>query len=380
MKKIIGMIPARLGSKRVPRKNLRLLNGKPLVAYIIEAAKTADVFDEIYINSEADIFAEIAEEYGIKFYKRPEIHASDEANNDEFAYDFIEKVKGDVLIQLLPTSPLITPEEIKEFVEVMIESGYDTLVSVENHQIACIYEGKPINFSLLEPHRSSQTMTPVQSYATVLMGWTYDGYLENMKKHDFAYHGAEGKIGYYLLKGLSTIDIDNEEDFVLAEVAMRFRDNPASAEKKYYESRKGGKYREEVEVPSIMKKDGVMQGDFSQENQPLVNVDEIIARKDNTKSWCHRLINTENNSAVLICQLPGEGNRLHCHPDWNEWWYIVDGQWKWEIEGKEYDVKKGDIVLMRKNKWHRITAVGDKPAIRLAVSRDLMPHIYWGEE
>lgn len=380
MKKIIGMIPARLGSKRVPRKNLRLLNGKPLVAYIIEAAKAADIFDEIYINSEADIFAEIAEEYGIKFYKRPEIHASDKANNDEFAYDFIEKVKGEVLIQLLPTSPLITPEEIKDFVGVMIESGYDTLVSVENHQIACIYEGKPINFSLLEPHRSSQTMTPVQSYATVLMGWTYDNYLKNMKKHDFAYHGAEGKIGYYLLKGLSTIDIDNEEDFILAEIAIRFRDDPASGEKKYFESRKNNKYREEVEVPLIMKKDGVVQADFSQENRPLVNVDEIIARKDNTKSWCHRVINTENNSAVLICQMPGEGNRLHRHPDWNEWWYIVDGQWKWEIEGKEYNVKKGDIVLMRKNKWHRITAVGDKPAIRLAVSRDLMSHIYWGEE
>ena len=59
-KKIIAMIPARLGSKRIKNKNLRLLGNKPLIAHVIEAAIKADVFDEIYINSESDIFEEIA--------------------------------------------------------------------------------------------------------------------------------------------------------------------------------------------------------------------------------------------------------------------------------------------------------------------------------
>ena len=90
------------------------------------------------------------------------------------------------------------------------------------------------------------------------------------------------------------------------------------------------------------------------------------------------IINTENNSATLISQLPGEGNRLHYHPDWNEWWYIVEGEWDWEIEGEIFRVKKGDVVFIEKNKLHRITAVGNKPAVRLAVSIDLMPHIYPG--
>ena len=88
--KVIGMIPARLGSKRVPKKNLRLLNGKPLITYAIESAKASGVFDEIYLNSEADIFEEIAIDHAIKFYKRPEHLASDQTNNDEFALDFIE--------------------------------------------------------------------------------------------------------------------------------------------------------------------------------------------------------------------------------------------------------------------------------------------------
>ena len=65
------MIPARLGSKRIYNKNLRILNGKPLISYIIESAIAAKCFDEIYINSESDIFEEIADTYQINFYKRP---------------------------------------------------------------------------------------------------------------------------------------------------------------------------------------------------------------------------------------------------------------------------------------------------------------------
>ena len=116
MKKIIAMIPVRLGSKRVPNKNLRLLGNKPLVAHIIEAAKEANVFDEIVINSESDIFKEIADEYGVKFYKRPDHLSTDEATNDDFTLDFMHNINGDMLIQLLATSPFITSTQIKEFV------------------------------------------------------------------------------------------------------------------------------------------------------------------------------------------------------------------------------------------------------------------------
>jgi CMP-N-acetylneuraminic acid synthetase len=238
MNKIIAMIPARIGSKRVPKKNLRYLNGKPLITYSIEAAKNSGVFDEIYINSDADIFGEIAEQYGVSFYKRPNNLGTDSTNNDAFAFDFINNVNGDILIQLLPTSPLIKTEEISGFVAKMLEQEYDTLISVLSHQIACIYNNKTVNFKLLEPHISSQDMIPVQSYATVLMGWTYLSFQNNMKKFGFAYHGADSKIGYYPLKGLSKIDIDNEEDFVLAEVALQYKNNIKNFEKKYYESKK----------------------------------------------------------------------------------------------------------------------------------------------
>ncbi len=375
-RKVVAMIPARLGSKRIPKKNLRLLAGKPLIAYSIEAAKASGVFDEIYINSEADIFGEIARQYGVKFYKRPEALASDATINDEFLLDFMKNVSADFLVQLLPTSPLITPDEIKAFVGEMMEGGYDTLVSVANHQIASVYEGKPVNFNILEPHKSSQTMIPVQSYATVLMGWRCSNFLRNIEKHGGAYHGGEGKTGYFILKGLSTIDIDHEDDFALAEVAIHYKSNSEQYAKQYYESINEVKERHEMDVPSILVKDGIVCHDFSHENTPLVHIPDIIGSMDNSQSWCRRLVNTESNSATLISQLPGEGNRRHYHPNWNEWWYIVKGNWKWEIEDQTFMVKEGDFVFIPKNKRHRITAFGDKPAIRLAVSRGDVPHVY----
>jgi quercetin dioxygenase-like cupin family protein len=74
--------------------------------------------------------------------------------------------------------------------------------------------------------------------------------------------------------------------------------------------------------------------------------------------------------------MPGEGNRMHHHDNWNEWWYILGGEWEWTVEGRKIIVKKGDLVFIEKGKKHKITAVGEAPAIRLAVSRADVNHIY----
>lgn len=234
MHKIIAMIPARLGSQRVPKKNLRLLAGKPMISYVIETALQSGVFDEVYVNTEADIIGEVAIQYGAKFYKRPEEFATNTSGNDDFAYDFIKNTDGDILIQILPTSPLLTTDEVRSFVDEMIKKDYDTLISVIDHKIACIYDGKPVNFKLLEPHISSQLMTPVQSYATVLMGWKYESFKQSMEKFGFAYHGSDSKIGYFSLKGLSEIDIDEEKDFQLAEVALQYKNNTKTFKTEFY--------------------------------------------------------------------------------------------------------------------------------------------------
>ncbi len=374
--KVIAMIPARLGSKRVKKKNLRMIDGQPLISYIVDSVMYANVFDEIYINSEADIFGKIAEEKGVRFYKRPAEFSTDSSTNDEFGLDFIKNVNGDILIQILPTSPLLTPEEIRDFVNEMVNKAYDSLISVEHKQIASVYgEGdKEINFDKCKANPPSQTMVPVKAYATALMGWTYKSFTTNMEKFGAAYHGGDGKTGYFELRGLSTIDIDREEDFQLAEAIIQARKVNAAKSIEYYDEVQPD--HSEIHVESILKRDGVEQNDLYDVNKETVVVKDLIAGMDSSRSWSKRIIDTESNSMTIISQLPGEGNRRHYHPDWNEWWYILDGEWEWEIEGEKRIVKKGDIVFMLKNRVHKIKAAGNKPAIRMAISRSDVAHVY----
>jgi CMP-N,N'-diacetyllegionaminic acid synthase len=374
MSKTIAMIPARMGSKRVPKKNIRLLNGTPLISYIIRAAKESGCFDEIYVNSESDILGQIAKSEGVKFYKRPSSLSTDTATNDGFVEDFLNQNDCDKVIQLLPTSPFISPEDIKKFVSHMEDQNLDTLISVFRQQIECVYEGTPINFDQKKPTPPSQDLEPIKPYACGIMGWKKGNFLSNMEKYGCAYHGGEGSISFYELGGFATVDVDNEEDFQLAEVVSRHLSMSKKYEPKYYENKKE---RIEVDVPAILKKDGVSVNDLHSSNSEIpVNVKEIISSFDGSTSWSKRLVNTENNSATLIHQLPGEGNREHYHPEWNEWWYIIDGQWEWNIEGEKVIVEKDDVVFIPKGKLHHITAVGNKPAIRLAVSREDVEHIY----
>ncbi|OGX07877.1 MAG: CMP-N-acetylneuraminic acid synthetase [Omnitrophica WOR_2 bacterium GWA2_47_8] len=375
MSKVICMIPARLGSKRVKNKNLRFLDGKPLVAHAIEKAKEAGVFDEIYLNSEADILGEVAQNYGIKFYKRPLKFAEDAVTNDLFMQDFLDKVPCDIVIQINTTSPLITVEEIREFVKAMKDNNYDTLHGVKQERIEGILKGKTLNFDPLKIMPKSQDLEPIMLFSSGIMGWKSKVHAENMKKLGAATYGGKGKTGYFPLKGFSTIDIDEEEDFQLAELALAFQKVKSEQKPVYYEAQ-DAKLRAETDVYSILTKDGVIRNDLENANKLVVSIGEIIKGQDNTKSWSKRVINTESNSATLISQLPGEGNRLHHHNDWNEWWYIVAGQWEFTIEKKKILVKEGDVVFIEKNKWHRITCVGNKPAVRLAVSRDKVAHIY----
>jgi len=373
MERVVAMIPARLGSKRISKKNIRLINGKPLIAYIIEAAIASNVFDEIYINSESEIMESIAKEYGIKFYKRPESLSSDSSTNDDFVLDFLEKNNCNTLIQLLATSPFLTPDDISGFVNKMKQEKLDTLISVKNEQIECVYKGLPVNFNQKGQTLPSQQLSPVQAYACGIMGWSVENYKNNMFKYGSGYHGGDGTIDFFTLKGYSTIDIDNEEDFKIAEVIFKSF-NVENKEPEYYNP--NNKQTIENSVPSILVKDGVQKNDLFDFNKEQVNIREIIDTNSKTVSWSKRIVNSENNSATLICQMPGEGNRKHYHDNWNEWWYIIDGEWEWELEDKKIIVKKDDIVFIEKGKKHKITAIGDRPAIRLAVSREDVNHIY----
>ncbi len=381
--KTVAMIPVRMGSARIKKKNLRLLAGKPLVAWIIEAAIAADCFDEIYLNSEDQVFSEIAQAYGIKFYQRPPEMATDQASNDDFMYDFLSNVPCDCVIQLLATSPFLCADTIRKFTDTMDIGNYDTQVSVKNIQIECIFNKKAINFQDWTHTQPSQDMDPIKAYACGIMGWNASVFKSQYELDNGAYHGCNaGFLNYYELKGYETVDIDQEEDFALAEAivaAMR-------AEKKkpeYYLSKaeqEGIAEVTETEVESILTRDGVTRNMLNNVNHLKQHIPEIIKAAGNAP-WSWRLVNTPTGSATLICQNPGEGNREHYHPDISEWWYIIEGIYEFKVDGKAFYAEAGDFIFVEKGKRHLITAAkfGLVPAIRLAVSVDGAKHVYLDE-
>ena len=366
------MIPARLGSKRIKKKNIRLLNGIPLISYAIRAAKESGCFDEIYVNSESDIIGEIANQEGVKFYKRKSNLTTDSATNDDFALDFVNNVKCDILIQILPTSPFITEGEIISFVADMQTNSLDTLISVCEQKIECIYREQPINFVQKDKTPPSQFLEPIKSYACSLMGWKSENFIKNMKKYNSAYHGGDGEIGFFTLKGFSTIDIDNEEDFQLAEAAAMLLSNRQQTEPKYYDPSETF----DADRMRVLLEDGVINNNMHNYNKEVASIDKIMAKNPDDICWSHTLINSKSTCATLIAQMPGEGNRLHYHNNWDEWWYIVKGEWEWHVEGRNLKVRQGDIVFIERGKLHKITACGNGQSIRLAVSREDIDHIY----
>ena len=82
--KYIAEIPARIGSKRVKHKNLRLINGKPMIAYAIEACKNVPKIEKTFVNTDSDLIGQIGIDYGVEYCKRSPQLSCDNTKQDEF--------------------------------------------------------------------------------------------------------------------------------------------------------------------------------------------------------------------------------------------------------------------------------------------------------
>lgn len=132
MNKFLAIIPARGGSKRLPRKNVLDLQGKPLIVWTIEAAKNSQYIDAVCVSSDnAEILA-IAEQYRVQAHLRPDALASDTATT----FDAIEHtIKANVeqyeyVVLLQPTSPLRTAQHIDSAIALLNEKSADAVISV----------------------------------------------------------------------------------------------------------------------------------------------------------------------------------------------------------------------------------------------------------
>lgn len=154
---VLGIIPARAGSKRLQGKNLRELGGRPLVAHVIEAALSSELLDKVIVSSDDEPVLEIAEAYqeGLAL-RRPEALAAD----DSLAIDYVrhalsvlegeeERPRFGTVVILQPTSPFTRAEDIDATLRLLQESGADSAVSVAEIQ----FDHHPVKLKTMQGSR-----------------------------------------------------------------------------------------------------------------------------------------------------------------------------------------------------------------------------------
>ncbi len=142
-KKILALIPARSGSKSVVNKNIRLINGKPMIAYSIEHAKNSKYINRIIVTTDSEEYAAIAREYGAQTpFIRPAEYATDTALDIDVyrhALEWLRDEEGyepDIVVQLRPTYPYRNPEDIDRMIEMMLEDdSVDAVRSVMENEV-----------------------------------------------------------------------------------------------------------------------------------------------------------------------------------------------------------------------------------------------------
>ena len=152
---IVALIPARGGSKGIHKKNLASLAGKPLISYVIDAAKDS-MIDEVWVSTDNDEIAYFSKGIGAKVLKRPDELAQDDSSTEEVMLHFAEHVKFDTLILLQPTSPLITGYDIDNGLKLYQSKGYDSVISVIDSGDILLWDKiskRPINYNVYDRGR-----------------------------------------------------------------------------------------------------------------------------------------------------------------------------------------------------------------------------------
>ncbi len=210
----IAMIPARMGSQRLAKKNLRVLRGLPLITHAIRKCKAAGCFDEIWVNSEHPDFGRIAREEGVGFHLRPEELGNSKATSEQYVAEFLENHTCDQVFQVHSIAPLLTVEDIVSFVERMGRADCECLLSSEPIQIECAIKGAPINFTFKEK-TNSQELEPVQRISWAITAWNRKSYLSAYSERECATYC--GRVKFHDLSPNASHVIKTESDLRTAE-------------------------------------------------------------------------------------------------------------------------------------------------------------------
>jgi len=232
MKKIVALIPARSGSKRVVNKNIKLLGGHPLIAYTIAAALQSTVFSDVIVSTDSEPYADIANHYGARVpFLRPNEMAGEISPDIEWVTHSLKKLKEmgnayECFSILRPTSPFRQPETIRRAWNLFIkENNIDSLRAVEkcsqhpakmwfikNNRLNPVLEGKNSEIPWHSSQYSALPVVYVQN-ASLEIAWT---------RVVFEEHSISGTaIIPFLTLGYEGFDVNTDYDWQLAEQLIR---------------------------------------------------------------------------------------------------------------------------------------------------------------
>lgn len=218
----LAIIPARGGSKRLPRKNSLALCGKPLITWSIEAAKLSQYLDTIVISSDDDRILDIAKASKVEILKRPLELAQDTSSTvDTIKHVLQYHPNYDYIVLLQPTSPLRTSRHIDQAIEFLEQKNADAIISVSPTQHSPLWcntlpDDKNMSHFLndeLKTKRSQDLPTYYQLNGAIYICKTSSLLKENslfLKENIFA----------FIMDKKSSIDIDDELDFLFAQAIL----------------------------------------------------------------------------------------------------------------------------------------------------------------
>ncbi len=205
MTMILGVTPARGGSKGIPRKNIRPIGGKPLIAWTIEAALASRLLDRYVVSTEDPEIAEVTRKNGAEVLERPKELATDEATTLSVLQHVLQKMQADTIVLLQATSPIREQGLIDRCIERFLQTKADSLAT----GFICKY----VEYGKNELRRQN------------IDGFFYDDGNVYVIKADLVRQGDRygDRIERMLLDRAQNVEIDDEFDFWLAEQILKRR-------------------------------------------------------------------------------------------------------------------------------------------------------------
>ncbi len=228
--KILCVLQVRGGSKGVPKKNIRKVNGKPLMNWTIESAKKSGIFESIWVSSDSDEILEGGRKADVNTMKRPDELSGDEVLSVDSLYWAVEQIeelkqnKYDYVVELPVVCPLRNETHIKEAVEKLITTGADSVISVTQMTDKHPVRMKRItDDDLIEDFCSEYPEGDAGRRQDLEPCYIRNGGIYSMKRNTLMNEKTRhGKVSRpYVMEDKYSVNIDNEMDLKLTEIMLK---------------------------------------------------------------------------------------------------------------------------------------------------------------